>query len=174
MEASFFDNLTAITSNIEEISFIKYAIITEVNDDNTVNCREKENETIHQDVLCLNNFNSVDDTVLLGFIDNDVYNPIVIGNLNQKGGIGGKLSDFVNDVGFITSDYHDNTKQDILIEGENITIVDNVISATGGGSIIGVGSFRISEDGNLIVTLPTGVSNPYKIVGNNLIYDTGV
>ena len=45
-----------------------------------------------------------------------------------------KTSELTNDSGFITSSYHDSTKQDKLTAGDNITIVNNVISATGGGS----------------------------------------
>ena len=49
-----------------------------------------------------------------------------------------KVSELSNDSGFITSSYHDSTKQDKLTAGDNITIVDNVISATGGGGGGGV------------------------------------
>ena len=49
-----------------------------------------------------------------------------------------KTSELTNDSGFITSSYHDSTKQDKLTAGDNITIVNNVISATGGGSGGGV------------------------------------
>lgn len=49
-----------------------------------------------------------------------------------------KTSELTNDSGFITNSYHDSTKQDKLTAGTNITIVDNVISATGGGSGGGV------------------------------------
>ena len=45
-----------------------------------------------------------------------------------------KTSDLTNDSGFITNEYHDITKQDKLVAGDNITIEDNVISSTGGGS----------------------------------------
>lgn len=43
-----------------------------------------------------------------------------------------KTSDLTNDSNFVTDTYHDNTKQDKLTAGENITIVNNVISASGG------------------------------------------
>ena len=43
-------------------------------------------------------------------------------------------SDLVNDSNFITSSYHDTTKQNTLIAGSNITIVNDVISAVGGGT----------------------------------------
>ena len=44
-----------------------------------------------------------------------------------------KTSDLTNDSGFITNEYHDITKQDKLVAGDNITISGNVISSTGGG-----------------------------------------
>ena len=45
-----------------------------------------------------------------------------------------KTSDLTNDSDFITTEYHDSTKQNVLVPGNNITIsADNVISATGGG-----------------------------------------
>ena len=55
-----------------------------------------------------------------------------------------KISELVNDTGFITSDYHDATKQDKLIAGKNITIENNVISASGSG---GSGEVYTAGDG---------------------------
>ena len=49
-----------------------------------------------------------------------------------------KTSQLTNDSNYITSSYHDSTKQDKLIEGDNITIVNNVISATGGGGSVNI------------------------------------
>ena len=51
-----------------------------------------------------------------------------------------KTSDLTNDSGFITNEYHDITKQDKLVAGDNITISGNVISSTGGG---GGGSYTL-------------------------------
>lgn len=45
-----------------------------------------------------------------------------------------KTSDLTNDSDFVDSSYHDSSKQDILTAGDNITIENNVISATGGSS----------------------------------------
>jgi hypothetical protein len=43
----------------------------------------------------------------------------------------------------------------------------------GGSGVVMVGSFRINDDGDLIVTLPTGTLNPYHIDENgDLIYST--
>ena len=53
-----------------------------------------------------------------------------------------KTSDLTNDSDFITTEYHDITKQDKLVAGNNITIsANNVISATGGGG--GGGSYTL-------------------------------
>ena len=52
-----------------------------------------------------------------------------------------KTSDLTNDSDFITTEYHDSTKQNVLIPGDNITISGNVISATGGGG--GGGSYTL-------------------------------
>ena len=42
-----------------------------------------------------------------------------------------KTSDLTNDSGFITNEYHDNTKQNVLVAGNNITIAnDGTISAS--------------------------------------------
>lgn len=79
---SFFDNLSAVTSNIEEISFTKYAVVTEVNDDHTINCREKETGTIHQNVQTIGGINQIGDVILIGFVDNSIYNPIILGNIS--------------------------------------------------------------------------------------------
>ena len=51
-----------------------------------------------------------------------------------------KISDLTNDSDFITTEYHDSTKQNVLIPGDNITISGNVISSTGGG---GGGSYTL-------------------------------
>lgn len=46
-----------------------------------------------------------------------------------------KVSDLTNDAGYITSSYHDSTKQNVLTAGTNIEIQNNVISATGWADI---------------------------------------
>lgn len=56
------------------------------------------------------------------------------GNYALKSEIPTNNNQLINGAGYITSSYHDSTKQDKLTAGNNITIVDNVISATGGGA----------------------------------------
>ena len=91
-----------------------------------------------------------------------------------------KTSDLTNDSGFITNEYHDITKQDKLVAGDNITISGNVISSTGGGSELPVyptdnGNYNLAvEINNGISTLkwiaittvwqlPTKISNNLKL-----------
>ena len=54
------------------------------------------------------------------------------GNYALKSEIPTKTSQLTNDSDYITSSYHDSTKQDKLTAGDNIAIIDNVISAKGG------------------------------------------
>ena len=91
-----------------------------------------------------------------------------------------KTSDLTNDSNFITTEYHDITKQDKLVAGDNITISGNVISSTGGGSELPVyptdnGNYNLAvEINNGISTLkwiaiatvwqlPTKISNNLKL-----------
>ena len=55
----------------------------------------------------------------------------------------------------------------------NLKINEKINQGGGGTSVMMVGSFRINNDGDLIVTLPTGTVNPYHIDENgDLIYST--
>jgi hypothetical protein len=84
MSDDFLENLTSLTDNLNDIAFTRYATITKVNDDGTVDCQE-DNETIHQNVINSTNFKlSIGDTVLLGFVDNNIYNPMITGGVTVK------------------------------------------------------------------------------------------
>lgn len=81
MDDDFFENLTSLTDNLKDIAFTRYVTITNINSDNTVDCRE-DNGTIHKNVINSTNFTlSIDDVVLLGFIDNNIYNPMITGGV---------------------------------------------------------------------------------------------
>ena len=81
----FMENLTALTNNLNDIAFTRYVTITKVNEDKTVDCKE-DNGTLHKNVINTTNLNlSVDDTVLLGFVDNNIYNPMITGGVEVKG-----------------------------------------------------------------------------------------
>ena len=84
MPDDFFDNLTSLTDNLKDIAFSRYATITQINNDNTINCKDDEG-TIHINATNSTNLNlSVDDRILLGFINNDIYNPMVLGGVDVK------------------------------------------------------------------------------------------
>ena len=86
MPDDFLENLTSLTDNLKDIAFTRYATITTVNNDGTVNCKDDDG-TIHKNVINSTNLQlSKDDTVLLGFIDNDIYQPMVTGGVNVKCG----------------------------------------------------------------------------------------
>ena len=78
MADDFIENLTSLTNNLEDIAFTRYVTITNINADGTIDCRE-ENGTTHKNIKTNNfmNFN-VDDTVILGFVDNNIYEPFVL------------------------------------------------------------------------------------------------
>ena len=84
MADDFFENLTSLTDNLEDIAFTRYATITAINNDGTVDCKE-DNETIHKNAINTTNLKlSINDTVLLGFVDNNIYNPMITGGVTVK------------------------------------------------------------------------------------------
>ena len=84
MSDDFLDNLQSLTNNINDIAFTRYATITAINNDGTVDCKE-DNETIHKNAINTTNLKlSINDTVLLGFVDNNIYNPMITGGVTVK------------------------------------------------------------------------------------------
>ena len=84
MADDFIENLTSLTDNLEDIAFTRYATITAINNDGTVDCKE-DNETIHKNAINTTNLKlSINDTVLLGFVDNNIYNPMITGGVTVK------------------------------------------------------------------------------------------
>ena len=79
----FFDNLQAATNNLEEIVFNRFATVIEVNSDSTANCKEDDGLT-HENVLTLSHNLQVGDKVVLGFVDNSIYNPVILGSMNES------------------------------------------------------------------------------------------
>lgn len=79
----FFDNLQAATNNLEEIVFNRFATVIEVNSDSTVNCKEDDGLT-HENVLTLSHNLQVGDKVVIGFEDNSIYNPIILGVMGEE------------------------------------------------------------------------------------------
>ena len=162
MSDSLYDNLLKATNNVDDITHEKYGVITKVEG---LYCTVKEEDTglEHTNVPIVNGSDlTVGDKVVIGFLDNSIYEVVVYGALGKQ--------------------VHDNSKQDLLISGENIKTINNnsllgsgniTIQGGGSGGVVMVGSFRINDDGDLIVTLPTGTLNPYHIDENgDLIYST--
>ena len=90
----FIDNLTALTNNLEDISFTRYAKITKINNDNTFECIEEETSVTHKNVVNGTKFDlSIDDTIVLGFVDNNIYNPIIVAGINIKKRSSGDFTD---------------------------------------------------------------------------------
>ena len=64
------------------------------------------------------------------------------------------------------------TKQDVLIAGDNITITDSIISSTGGSSINRVIGFRAETIGNTGVTIAAGEKIPFNSKNGLFLFDT--
>ena len=158
-----YTNLLKATSNIDDITTEKYGVITKLNG-NYCSVKETTNDLEHHNVPIINGANlTVGDKVIIGFLDNSIYDVVCYGALDKQ--------------------VHDDSKQDLLVSGETIKTINHqsllgsgniTIEGGGGGSgVVMVGSFRINDDGDLIVTLPTGTLNPYHIDENgDLIYST--
>ena len=100
MSDDFFSNLQAATSNLDDIVFNRFATVVEINNDGTVNCREDEDEGLtHENVPTLAHNLQVGDKVVVGFVDNSIYNPVTIGSMNESisdSYTKGELDGFVN------------------------------------------------------------------------------
>ena len=79
MADDFFSNLQAVTENISDIAFTRYATITNLTDDGTCTAKEDEDDGLtHENVLTLSHNLQVGDKVVLGFVDNSIYNPVIL------------------------------------------------------------------------------------------------
>ena len=79
MADDFFNNLQAVTENISDIAFTRYATITNLNSDGTCTAKEDEEEGLtHENVPTLSHNLKVGDKVVLGFVDNSIYNPVIL------------------------------------------------------------------------------------------------
>ena len=161
--SDLYENLLRATNQLDQITTEKYATITKINGNY---CTAKETDTglEHTNVPIINGANlSIGDKVIIGFINNSIYEVVCYGALDKT--------------------IHDNTKQDTLISGTNIKTINNqtllgsgnitIQGGGGSGGVVMVGSFEIDNNGHLIATIPDGASNPYTINSNgHLIYDT--
>ena len=161
--SDFYENLLRATNNLDDITTEKYGTITSKKG-NYCTVKETDNDLEHTNVPIINGANlSVGDKVIIGFLNNSIYDVICYGAIGKT--------------------IHDTTKQDTLQSGVNIKTINHQsllgsgninIQGGGGGSIVMVGSFEIDNNGHLIATIPDGASNPYHIdfSTGHLIYDT--
>lgn len=144
MADDFIENLTSLTDNLEDIAFTRYATITAINNDGTVDCKE-DNETIHKNAINTTNLKlSINDTVLLGFVDNNIYNPMITGGVTVKNA--DETIIYALGLG----------KFNINNEGDLIYTLP-----------IGVENYAsISDDGDLIIDLDTSEAEKFTINDN--------
>ena len=84
MTDDFVSNLQSLTNNINDIAFTRYVTVTNINPDKTIDCRE-DNGTIHKNVINTTNLPlNTDDVVLLSFVDNNIYQPMITGGVQVK------------------------------------------------------------------------------------------
>jgi len=83
MEDNLYNNLLRATDNTNDITTEKYATITQKNG-NTYNVKETTNSLDHFNVPSVCSC-KVGDIVILGFVENDIYNPIIMGVLGYSG-----------------------------------------------------------------------------------------
>lgn len=104
--SDFLENLTSLTDNLGDIMFTQYATVVAVNEDKRVDCKEKETNTTHKNVINATLYEfDIDDTVILGFVDNSVYDPVIIGAVDGKANI--KIEGYVK-CDYLTQNYPNN------------------------------------------------------------------
>ena len=122
------DNIIEATQ--EETITSRYGVVTSINN-NICSVKEEDNDLTHDNVPLPSTFKvKTGDNVILGFVDNNIYNPYIISNLD-----GG---DVFNEL---------------------------IILA------LGLGKFKIRDDGCLWVELPNNAINPFKIEDGKLYVD---
>lgn len=166
--SELYENLLKATDNTNDITNEKYGTVTKVND-GLCNVIEEDTNLEHSSVPILNQlYLETGDKVVIGFVDNSIYNPVIVGNLTR----GVRL--YSNDI--IETSQLNNLGLPANSSQHQINLkVNEKINQGGGGStgVVMVGSFRINDEGHLIVTLPTGTLNPYHInEQGHLIYST--
>lgn len=168
MDNEFYDNLLRATDNTSDIINEKYGTVVKINGA-LCSVIEEDNNLEHTNVPVINHiYLETGDKVVIGFVDNSIYNPIIVGNLTR--GIRLSTDDIIEPSSLNNLGLPANSNQHQI----NLK-VNEKINQGGGGStgVVMVGSFRINDEGHLIVTLPMGTLNPYHInEQGHLIYST--
>ena len=126
MGNNLYDNLRKATNNIDDITTEKYGVITKL-DGIYCSVKETDNDLEHNNVPILNGANlSVGDKVILGFLNNSIYNVVCYGALDKQ--------------------IHDDSKQDLLVSGTNIKTINHT-------SLLGSGNIDIQGGSNVDVVI---------------------
>ena len=144
--SELYENLLKATNNVDDITTEKYGVITKLYG---LYCNVKESGTglEHSNVPIVNGANlSVGDKVIIGFINNSIYNVVVYGSLDKQ--------------------VHDNTKQDQLISGTNIKTI-NSESILGSGNLVIQGGSSV----DIVTEWETTLSDS-KVASEKLTKDT--
>ena len=124
MGNNLYDNLRKATNNIDDITTEKYGVITKL-DGIYCSVKETDNDLEHNNVPILNGANlSVGDKVILGFLNNSIYDVVCYGALDKT--------------------IHDDSKQDLLVSGTNIKTINHT-------SLLGSGNIDIQGGSNVDV-----------------------
>ena len=134
--ASVIDNLTTATAGQGSLDAHQGYVLntTKINISDIVNNVTSTDAdkplSAYQGYILFNKFNNYTPSASLATIaTSGSYN-----DLTNKPTIPSKTSDLTNDSGFVTNNYHDSTKQDTLVSGQNIKTINNQ-SILGEGNI---------------------------------------
>lgn len=168
--ASVIDNLTTTTAGQGSLDAHQGYILntTKINISDIVdNCTSPDNNkplSAYQGYILFNKFNNYTPSASLATVaTSGSYN-----DLTNKPTIPSKTSDLTNDSGFVTSNYHDSTKQDTLVSGQNIKTIN-------GSSVLGSGDITIDTGTNNYNNLSNKPSiNGVVLQGNKTSKDLGI
>ena len=139
---SVIDNLTTTTAGQGSLDAYQGYVLntTKVNISDIVNNVTSTDAdkplSAYQGYILFNKFNNYTPSASLATVaTSGSYN-----DLTNKPTIPSKTSDLTNDSGFVTNNYHDSTKQDTLVSGQNIKTINGV-------SVLGSGNIEISSGG---------------------------
>lgn len=134
--ASVIDNLTTATAGQGSLDAHQGYVLntTKVNISDIVNNVTSTDAdkplSAYQGYILFNKFNNYTPSASLATVaTSGSYNDLI-----NKPTIPSKTSDLTNDSGFVTNNYHDSTKQDTLVSGQNIKTINNQ-SILGEGNI---------------------------------------
>ena len=82
--STLYENLLKATDNTDDITHEKYAVITKL-ENNTCSVKEERTGLEHHQVPIINGLNlKIGDVVVLGFVENSIYNVFVVGSITTE------------------------------------------------------------------------------------------